>query len=175
MRRYIAILLIILPSVCLADPVPPSIDFHIDGVIEDGNVFSDVRTFDNATVDMTGGEIHGFLQILNTSTFNAYGGSMEMADVSVTAALNLYYLQITPNRIWTQGSSAMINVYGKNFEYVPSSGDWLLNGNWANNEEFSLRLRGPDTRNYVFTHEIPEPGTLVMLFFGILGLKKKYH
>ena len=175
MRRYIAILLIILPSACLAEDYPP-IDFHTDGIIQDGNAFSFVQVFDNATVNMTGGLIDiGGLWLYDSSVFNAYGGMINSPYIQVTeqATFNLYYLELSEtHRIWAQ-DSATINVYGKNFEYVPSSSDWLLNGNWANNEEFSLRLRGPDTRNYVFTYEIPEPGTFVLLIFGALGLLKK--
>jgi hypothetical protein len=113
--------------------------------------------------------------MFNNSKFNAYGGSMERAIISVSdsAILNLYNLVITPDSIYTQGSLATINVYGKNFIYEQYSSDWWLHGNWSNNEEFILKFRGPWTRDYVILHEIPEPSTIFLLIFGALGLSKK--
>ena len=107
----IAILLIILPVVCLAEW--PSIDFHTDGTIQDGNTFLSVQVFDNATVNMTGGLIGiGGLQLNDTSIFNAYGGNWSGQFACYfgfrrQATFNLYYLQLPEwHRIWTEGDSS---------------------------------------------------------------------
>ena len=174
MRRYIQILLIILPTLCLAEEYPP-IDFYTDGVIENGDAYSVVQTFNNATVDMIGGGIHNYLFMFNNSTFNANGGSFyELTDVSVSdfAVLNLFYLQTIPGRIWAQ-ESASIHIYGKNFLYEQHSSDWWLYGSWSNNDEFTLIFRGPDTRNHVVLHEIPEPVTLLLLSVGTILIRRK--
>jgi hypothetical protein len=173
-RAIITILLIILPSICLAEY--PPINFYTDGIIQDGNAFSVVRTFDNAIVDMTGGLIETRLELHETSIFNVCGGSLsEWSDIAVLdyATLNFYNLQTTPSRIWTEGNNATINVYGKNFLYEQHSSDWWLRGNWANGEEFILNFRGPYTHDYVNLHEIPEPCTLAFLLLGVFGMAKK--
>lgn len=170
-KKFITILLFVLSSNCLAFGADP-IDFYTNASIVNGDAFGNVRTFNNITVDMTGGEILGVLQILDTSTFNANGGSIT-SDVSVSSVLNFYYLQNEPQRIWTQGSAAVINVYGKNFQYEQYSSDWWLHGNWANGEDFILKFRGPDTHNSVILHEIPEPCTLALFLAGFYAIIRK--
>jgi hypothetical protein len=172
MKRYIAILLIVLPSICSADEFPPSIDFHTNGIIEDGNVFGLVRTFDEAIVDMTGGIINS-LELYNNSTLNANGGKIEGLDIVLfdSSTLNLYYLQETNNRL-NAYNTASINIYGKGFEYDDY---YHLRGYWANGDPFAFSIRTDYTYERITLFEIPEPCTFLLTIFGVLGFVKKYH
>ena len=69
----ILFLLFLVPTICQAT----TIDFYTDDTIEAGDIYSVVRTHNDATVDMTGGLIETYLELYDTSTFNAYGGTLD--------------------------------------------------------------------------------------------------
>jgi len=169
--KSIILLAFFLPSACLAD-WPPSIDFYTDGVIGPNDTYAVVRTFDIATVDMTGGLIKTYLELYDTSTFNAYGGMMEGYDIVLydSSTLNLRGLsQVGGNRLRASTTTANINVYGSGFEYDSS---WLT-GYWASGESFAFHIRDDYTYACLHLHEIPEPSTLALLLLGVFAVVKR--
>jgi hypothetical protein len=170
MIRFIAILLIVLPVVCYAD-IPPSIDFYTDATIVDGNVFSVVRTFDNAKVEMSGGIINE-LWLYEASTFNSYNGSIEnYITLNDSSVLNLRGLnQPWGNNILCAWGNSSINIYGKGFEYYDP---YHLRGYWANGNPFDFSIRTDYTRGRISLFVIPEPCSFILICLGILGLSKK--
>lgn len=168
--KSIILLAFILPSACLAE----SIDFYTDGIIQDGNTFNVVRLFDDATVNMTGGLIQSYLELYNTSTFNAYGGALSGPDIVLfdSTTINLYHLQTSTfgNRICAYNTdAAIINLYGYGFYFDGS----MLNGYWADGISFKLYIRDENTFSSLVFHEIPEPATLLFFILGYGLLKKR--
>jgi hypothetical protein len=169
-------IMLALASVCLAEW--PSIDFYTDGVIQDGNTFSVVRTFDDATIDMTGGIIGSRLEFYDTSIFNAYGGELgdgvrfTLFDSSI---LNLHKIDTfvaygwPTNLIEAWGPSCEINFYGYGFGF---EGD-LLHGYWADGSSFAFSIRGnEETQAALEFHEIPEPATISFITVALLIIRK---
>jgi hypothetical protein len=169
--------------VCLAEW--PSIDFHTDGVIQDGNTFLAVRVFDDATVNMTGGNIKGGISLYNNSIFNAYDGAM--ADASQgwastialfdSSIINLYKLDggVTYGSPLTiiraaEGSNAQINFYGYGFNFEGNH----LHGYWADGSSFLFMIKSDEaTMGALVFHNVPEPATLFLLAIGGLLIRKR--
>jgi hypothetical protein len=187
--------------------------FYEDGKIQEGEVYSYVGTFNNATVDMTGGDITDQLTARNTSTVNISGGfayalvGTEESRINLLGTGEVYRLQIDTSsvfnmyggtvdvmRIGTLGGAYLYNgaiydyllanstvdIYGYGFAYDAGSGahrGGQLTGFWGNRTPFSIDLYAQygvpgagdiDTWSHIALHEIPEPGTLVLLAIGML-------
>jgi len=175
----VGVIVLVWAVLCPAEWTP--IDFTTDGVIEDGDTFTFVHIFSEASVDMTGGFIRDGLRLNDTSTFNAYGGTLgfesylfSQVEVLDSSVLNLYHWELPEyHLIWTQGDLAKIHVYGSDFLYEAHSSDWWLHGKWADGDPFTLMFRGPFTRPNVILHEIPEPGTILLLALGGVFLRRQ--
>jgi len=181
------VIVLALASVCLAEW--PSIDFYTDGVIQDGNTFSIVRTFDDATVDMTGGNIQGSLELYNTSIFNAVGGWMGDVSMGYSARITLFDTSVinlreleggtiygVPNTLIEaySGSNAHINFYGYGFNFEGA----ILRGYWADGSEFAFAIRSnEDTQTALSFYIVPEPATfgILTIGFAILQLTRKTY
>lgn len=76
---------------CAAESQAISIDFYEDGVIKLGDIYDVVNIWNDATVDMTGGQIDTGAYIYNSGAFNIYDGLID-ADVAVfdSGTLNLW-------------------------------------------------------------------------------------
>ncbi len=66
-----------------------SIAFYEDGVIQEGDVYSEVAVFNNAKVDMTGGVVTIQFTTWGSSTANVSGGILEALVSVETSTLNL--------------------------------------------------------------------------------------
>lgn len=163
----IMILLFLAPALCHATFV----DFYTDDTIT-GGVYDVVRTHDDATVDMTGGLIETYLELYDTSTFNANGGTLDDGvDIRLfnSTTINFYKIETSAlsNRIEAVGT-AEINIFGYGFNYVGNT----LNGYWQDETSFSLYIRNETTQSVINFYEIPEPTTCLLLGIGGLLLKK---
>ena len=89
------------------------IAFHEDGVIQDGDEYSDVYVYDDATVDMTGGVVTVQLGAYDSSTVNISGGVLNgvfTSIESVASTLNLSgSMQADGVEIWGSGT---LNMFG---------------------------------------------------------------
>lgn len=84
----ILILVFLSPALCHAT----TIAFYTDGVIQDGDVYSYVDVYNNATVDMTGGIVTVQLGAYDSSTVNISGGVLGgvfTSGASTASTLNL--------------------------------------------------------------------------------------
>jgi hypothetical protein len=176
------------------------IDFHDNGTITDGNVFGTVNIWDNANVIMTGGTAE-YVYSYNTSTFRYQDGDVSewiqvndestliMSGGSVTASIGVldsgvaYISGGNFNGIYSGAvgcdSSAKIYIYGQNFQMLPANDDHssvFLKGNWLNGPSFDIYLRYlPQPYEQALGTNIflvPEPATVSLLLFGILGARK---
>ncbi len=66
-----------------------TIAFYEDGVIEDGDVYTAVGVYNNATVDMTGGSVTFQLTAYDFSIVNISGGSLEAIICTGSGTVNL--------------------------------------------------------------------------------------
>jgi len=195
-------LLIPLAITCGLLSFPPGLsartDFYNDGAITPNDLFDHVYTWNNAVVNMTGGEA-GLLDVLNASTVNVFGGritqgltawqqgrvnifggqvsqSLQAADASI---VNLRGGQID-GWLYASGSS-VVNVYGYSFAYDPSGGSrngGRLAGLWAGGLPFAIdfvdnRDFGSTYYRHVVLHVVPEPATLALLALGGVALLRK--
>jgi hypothetical protein len=191
--------------------------FYEDGTIQEGEVYSYVGTYNNATVDMTGGDITDQLTARNTSTVNISGGfayalvGTEESRINLLGTGEVYRLQIDTSsvfnmyggtvdvmKIGTFGGAYLrngvisdylwadstVDIYGYGFAYDAGSGahrGGQLTGFWGNTTPFSIDLYAlygapgagdVDTWSHVTLHEIPEPGSLLLLAFGAVILSR---
>jgi hypothetical protein len=163
----IVILLFWVATMCQATPV----DFYTDDTIT-GGVYDVVRTHNDATVDMTGGLIETYLELYDTSTFNANGGVLgNGVDIRLydSTIMNLYKVETAlGNRITAYTSTAEINIFGYGFNYVGNT----LNGYWADDTSFSLYMRDETTQSVINLYGVPEPATCLLLGIGGVLLRK---
>ena len=93
---------------CVCEAEATDITFTSDGVIQEGDIYHDVRILNEATVDMSGGTVIYDLILLDQSTLNLSGGSVhriwawDSSTVNVTGGslVNLY--------AW---ESSLVNIY----------------------------------------------------------------
>lgn len=105
------------------------------------------------TVNMTGGIIEG-IGALDSGTVNLYGGE-------ITDAIGA-------------GDSSIINIFGYDLALSSSGGEYgygLVSGFWQNDTPFEIDLSSPETYSHI--NLIPEPGTLVLMGFGVMIMKRR--
>jgi len=76
----------------------------------------------------------------------------------------------------TAGDSGIINVYRYDLDKSATGGHYgfgFVSGEWANRTLLNIDLSGPNTYSRIILHEIPEPGTLILLGLGSLILRIK--
>ncbi len=124
--------------------VQATFNFFTDGEINDGDVYSGVGIWNDATVDMYGGIVNGDIGVNDQSTFNLWGGSAtEIYNGSVVniyggevvfhirvgdaSMVNIYGGSITGDiAVWQSGT---LNIYGGNLDLVsPSISFWDPSG-----------------------------------------------
>jgi len=170
MRKMIVTILLVVLLMGTRQARAVNVDFYTDDTITEG-VYDVVRTHNDATVDMTGGLIETYLELYDTSTFNANGGALyDGVGIRLfdSTTINFYKIETSANRIEAVGT-AEINIFGYGFNYV---GD-ILNGYWEDNMSFSLYIRNETTQSVINLHEVPEPTTCLLLGMGGILLRKR--
>jgi hypothetical protein len=169
------------------------VEFYEDWIIHEGDEYDEVHIYNDATIGITGGEV-GHLYANDSSTVNLfdgvvyslyaydsstiyiYGGlidrSVSVADSSIAS---LYGgMSGAEVRIFDSG---IVRIYGYGFEWEPTLGGetgWL-SGYWLDGTSFSrMYLRNlPEPFPGSQVVLIPEPGALLLLALGSLGLRKR--
>jgi len=163
----IAILIVIgLAVLGTGDAKGTIIEFHTDGVIEDGDDYLKVSVYGTATVDMGGGSVWT-LGLNESSVVNIYDGWIDALFAGDSSTVNLFGGVIA---LYVQATEfSTVNIYGYGFEVTPGG----LTGYWLDGTEFSMGTRRttlPDP-HYVL---VPEPATfLVLSLGGLLFVRRK--
>jgi len=139
--------------------------------------------YDVSTLNLDGGVINSFLFLNNSSTVNLYDGQILIGfALKDGSTLNAFGGHI--DTFWANSSiqpMANLNIYGYDFEYEtegrweyvdePSDGWWVsnLSGYTLNGEPFTY-WGIPDPATHPNINLIPEPGTILLLGLGVLGV-----
>jgi hypothetical protein len=109
---------------------------------------------ESAVANVFGGTL-GYMNGFGSSTINIFGGNI-MDELTVQSNFD-----------------GVINVYGYDFLYDPTGGNWndgLLTGLWADKTPFSIDLRNVPsmiTYDHVDLHVIPAPTAVVLATVGL--------
>jgi len=104
----ILILVFLLPALCQATTVA----FYTDGVIQEGDVYSYVYVYNNATVDMTGGVVTTVLVAYDSSTVNISGGILHQIGSSYESAASTLNLSGSMQADEVEiGGSSVLNMF----------------------------------------------------------------
>lgn len=135
-----------------------------------------LRSRDQSVVNISGGyvaELEGYSQ----STINIAGGSIDLVvcygdNISNIGGGEIGYLYAE--------DSSIINIYGYGFAYEHYEGivpgrEGYLTGFWQDGTAFTISLAtGNDvTYDHLNLHVVPEPGTVFLLGFGCLALRRR--
>lgn len=178
-----------------------TVDFYNDGTIQTGDLLGNVYVWNDAVVDMTGGQIQSLdimnfgtvnfgtggvlegVSAWNDSTLNMAGGAISWnLDASDSSTINLTGGEVTDWLYATDDS--IVNIFGYGFDFVPDAGDWnggQLTGFWEDTTAFSIDLLDNiaiDSTYYdhiVLTEvePIPEPMTLLTLALGFGFVRRR--
>jgi hypothetical protein len=185
--KIFILMLLLIASVCNA-----AIDWDIYSgteTIETGDDYGIVNVYNNASLDMTGGEVVD-LSSYDVTSFDMFSGTILRLHALGSSVINIYdglinqhldafdmsiinFYGGTVNDYIFATDSSEVHIYGYDFVFTPSSSSYFLSGYWETGTQFNLYLRGPDTYPRVNLHEIPEPASMVMFALGICLLRSK--
>lgn len=151
------------------------IDIYEDTIIST-DLGAIVTVHGSAQITVLPGGDASVFYLTDTSSAIVYGGSASYR-AKDSSVLNLY--GGTFGSVGYDGSLAKIYVYGENFQIDPASDDHttvFLKGNWLNGPSFDIyfRMLPQPFENAIGTNIflIPEPITISLMLFGILGIRK---
>jgi len=148
-----------------------------------GGLIQKLEALDESTINISGGEVRD-LSAYDRSEISITGG--EVAWLYVSAGSEAVVTNGEVGKLWAEGSST-VDVFGYDLSYDPhfdydgTREEWegLLTGYWQDEAPFNITIWDEDTYNQMVLHDLgtlpsaPEPGTLLLLGFGMLALRRK--
>lgn len=141
-----------------------------------GGSAESVWTYDSSIFNMQDGNILGWITLRDSSNLTMTGGTVNDLELYNSTVAILSGGNITGTIGVGPGSSAIVHVYGKNFDHTPlGPNGWSLTGDWANNNSFTIffRTSEPFPGTHLILHTIPEPCTLGLFGLGIFLMRRK--
>lgn len=138
----------------------------------DGDIYGEIWMYNDATVDILGGEIYRLAAYDVTAT-DWFAGQMFELWVRDNSIVNIhggtlnYYLWAAENSV--------INLYAYDVTYHPTGGDYdpqweWIEGRYLDDDSYFSFDLGQDTFSHITV--VPEPTTLLLLALGALFLRK---
>lgn len=146
-----------------------ALEFSIANIIG-GSVGA--SAWDHAVVNFFDDASAGTIGARDFGTLNMIGGTADRLGAGDSGTLNLYGGTI--NESLGASREAVINIYGYGFNYDPNAGSrdgGQLTGFWLDYTPFTIDLYGIETYSHI--NLIPEPGSLILLSFGSLIIKRR--
>jgi len=139
--------------------------------ISGGYVYS-LRAGDSATASIfDGGFVSSLTATGNLGTVSVYGGIVDYVCPGESGLVNLYGGLITDSL--SALDQSVVNVFGYDLiktNYGGIYGHGQVYGFWSDGTSFTIDLNGLETYSHI--NLIPEPSSLILLFTGVLILRR---
>ena len=142
-------------------------------ITDDNDPFGEIWMYNDATLDIFGGEINR-LAAYDVTVTDWFGGQMLILWAHDSSIINIR--GGTLGDLWAAENS-LINLYAYDVIYDPTGGYYGLGsieGRYLdNNLYFDFDLDGSDTYSHI--NIVPEPTTLLLFGLGGLLLRRRYY
>ena len=137
-------------------------------IIEGGNLYGEIWSHDESSVDIIGGDINWVTSFSNSSV-TITGGYLVGVLVQNSSHVEIRGSSINERLVAFE--SSVIDIFGYEFSYDPAGGQWdggQLTGFWEDGTSFNIDMQNWDRENgvtfdHINLHVIPEPSTLILL------------
>jgi hypothetical protein len=139
--------------------------------IVDGDVYTEIWMYNDATADMFGGDVFK-LETFDITGFDMFTGVMDILDVHDNSTINIH-----GGILGTLGAAddSSVNLYAYDVIYHPTGGyygrGWLEGKYLDNDLHFSYDLIHMDSISHI--NVVPEPTTILLLGLGAFLVGKK--
>ena len=167
-KVFLTIVLTILIGACPAQADTVWLSGHHE--IIDGDVYTEIWMYNDATADMFGGDVYK-LETFDITGFDIFTGVMDILDVHDNSTINIH-----GGSLGTLGAAddSSVNLYAYDVTYHPTGGHYdrgWVEGRYLNNDlyfNFDLVHMG----SFSHINVVPEPATLLLFALGGLMLRK---
>lgn len=139
--------------------------------INDGDVYTEIWMYNDATADMFGGDVFK-LELFDITMVSIFDGELTDLRLHDNSIGDLYGGDL--NRLGIS-ENGLLNLYAYDVTYHETGGYYdrgWIEGKYINNDlYFSFDFVEPDT--FLHINLIPEPSTLLLFGLGVLLLKKR--
>jgi len=139
-----------------------------------GGMLGDVKIIDSAVLNTYNGDI-SYLSCWQNSIVNIYGGNLSsIRVVDFATTLNLYSVDYCGTTQSLEANGGVINISAGNVQYLPLGGEnggGLLEGEYLSSGNSFIWDLYEGTYQHI--NIVPEPATILLLFFGGLFLRKE--
>ena len=140
--------------------------------ISGGSLFSGANAYDGGTVNLLDCDYSIDLRVYESGTGNMFGGTVEYLIAGDFGTLDLYGGVVTDSLgAW---ESSIVNVYGYDLDKTTIGGIYgygQVSGFFMDDSAFTIDFSTPQTYSHV--NLVPESGTLILLGFGVIIMKRK--
>jgi hypothetical protein len=141
--------------------------------IVDGNVYGEIWMYNDATVDIWGGDIIR-LAAFDVSSANVFGGQMDELWVGDDTTVDIYGGALSA--LWS-GENGLVYIYGYDVIYDPTGGGygngWIEGTYYSDDSTFGFSLLSQDTYSHIIVASEPVMDAEIDIQPNTLNLKGK--